>query len=129
MNLVLLPYEQINKQKWDECILRSPNGLIYGCSTYLDAISPNWKGIVLNDYEAVMPLTWRKKWNITYLYQPAFFQQGGIVSNTGVSSQLVNGFLQLASEHFRYAAFTLNYANPITGIDIGKTSLRNNFLA
>ncbi len=39
-----------------------------------------WDALVLDDYQAVMPLTWRSKFGIRYLYQPAFTQQTGIFS-------------------------------------------------
>ena len=35
-------------------------------------MAKHWDALVLGDYEAVMPLTWNKKWNISYLYQPPF---------------------------------------------------------
>ena len=31
-----------------------------------------WDALVLDDYAAVMPLTWRRKYGTRYLYQPAF---------------------------------------------------------
>ncbi|WP_315816464.1 hypothetical protein [Paraflavitalea speifideaquila] len=56
--------------KWDRCIADAPNGLIYGYSFYLDKMADNWDGLVLNNYEAVMPLPWKKKWGIYYLAHP-----------------------------------------------------------
>ncbi|HEU0112812.1 MAG TPA: hypothetical protein VFQ73_18195, partial [Flavisolibacter sp.] len=56
------PGKSINKQAWDKCISNASNGLIYACSTYLDTMSDNWDALVLNNYEAVMPLPWRKKY-------------------------------------------------------------------
>ena len=78
MEIAYLTYQQINKSKWDDCINKSINKLIYAESFYLDTITENWDAIVLNDYEAVMPLIWKKKFGIKYLYQPAFLQQAGI---------------------------------------------------
>ena len=57
--------------KWDNCITNAPNGLIYGYSFYLDHMAKQWDALVLNDYEAVMPLTWNKKYGIN-LFIPAF---------------------------------------------------------
>lgn len=34
----------------------------------------SWMGIILNDYEAVFPICYKKKWGITYCYTPAFIQ-------------------------------------------------------
>jgi len=73
VKLSYLPYKQIDKVKWDACIRHSMNRLIYAESVYLDHMAVNWDAIVLNDYEAVMPLPWKKKLGIRYLYQPSFF--------------------------------------------------------
>ena len=61
-----LSQAQIDKKKWDECIDRADNGLIYPYSFYLDALSKNWDALVLNDYEAIMPLTWNKKYSVQW---------------------------------------------------------------
>src|SRR5688572_10861129 len=72
-----VPYKEIDFTKWDNCIATASNGLIYGYSYYLDHMAKQWDGLVLNDYEAVMPLIWRKKYGILYCYQPPFTQQCG----------------------------------------------------
>ncbi|MEI9956106.1 MAG: hypothetical protein WDM90_07350 [Ferruginibacter sp.] len=43
--------------------------LIYAQSFYLDAMAANWDAIVFNDYEAVMPLTWKKEMG-DYVFVP-----------------------------------------------------------
>src|SRR5687767_14846783 len=60
-NLQYLHRKQIDTRKWDQCITNAANGLIYARSFYLDTMASNWDALVLGDYEAVMPLTWRKK--------------------------------------------------------------------
>ncbi len=125
MKLKYLPYKEIDKSKWDECIKKSSNGLIYAESVYLDHMASNWDGIVMNNYEAVMPLAWRKKWGISYLYQPAFIQQGGIFSTGQINENIIKDFIELAASRFRFAEFTLNYQN-ISPIQ--PQFLRNNFV-
>lgn len=105
-----LSYQQINKDKWDDCIQTSSNGLIYGYSIYLDAMAKQWDGLVLNDYEAVMPLTWNKKYGIHYLYQPSFTACLGVFGNE-VSAELLNDFLKHVPEKFRYWDIYFNYGN------------------
>ena len=51
-----LTHNQIDKQRWDECIAQSPDGLIYCWSWYLDVVHPGWEALVEDDYENVMPL-------------------------------------------------------------------------
>ena len=107
-----LQHQQINKQKWDQCIDGASNGLIYGYSYYLDAMASYWDALVLNDYEAVMPLPCRKKFGIDYIYQPAFTAQLGIFA-TNPGKDLVSQFLQYLPEKFRYWDFSLNHGNEL----------------
>lgn len=115
-NLQYLHRKHIDTQKWDRCIGNATNGLIYARSFYLDSMATHWDALVLGDYEAVMPLTWRKKWGIKYLYTPAFVQQLGVFTDKPLTVELVNEFLQALAEHFRFADFFLNYAHPRTGL-------------
>lgn len=128
MNPAYLVYHQINKKKWDACIRDSSNGLIYAESIYLDHMAENWDAIILGDYEAVMPLTWKKKWGIPYLYQPPFIQQGGIFSSKQLPEKMIPAFIEAAAGKFRFAEITLNYANePGHGIK-QQVKWRNNFI-
>lgn len=121
-----LEQKSIDHSRWDECIGRSENGLIYAHSFYLDALSDNWDALVLNDYEAVMPLPWRKKYGIRYIYQPLFAAQLGLFGN-GLSSQLLNEFFDAVPKKFRYWDFTLNHAN-VFALDQYPMQLRSNYV-
>ncbi len=103
-------YRDIDKLKWDTCIDISTNGLIYGYSFYLDTMAKHWDALVLNDYEAVMPLTWNKKYGIRYLYQPPFSASLGIFGNN-ISANTINAFLKAVPEKFRYWDIYLNHGN------------------
>ncbi|HEU4717664.1 MAG TPA: hypothetical protein VFU15_07515, partial [Bacteroidia bacterium] len=71
---------EIDRQRWDECIRRSFNGIIYAYSWYLDVVSPGWEALADEKYETVMPLTWAKKMSVRYLRTPFFVQQLGVFS-------------------------------------------------
>ena len=129
MSIQFIIHKEINKEKWDNCIRHAVNGLIYGNSFYLDAMAQNWDALVLNDYEAVMPLTWKSKWGIRYLYQPAFIQQLGVFYTKELSEIRARAFLEAAFERFKFAEITLNYSNKIDWAgDNVKASQRNNFI-
>src|SRR6266542_2732865 len=91
-NIKYLLQDQIDKTKWDRCIDESPNGLIYAYSFYLDQMSTHWDALVLDEYKAVMPLPWRKKAGIYYLYQPFNIAQLGIFGEA-INQELVAAFL------------------------------------
>lgn len=105
-----LKREEIDHRKWDECIASAPNGLIYSYVAYLDAMASNWDALVLNDYEAVMPLTWRRKWGMSYLYQPFLTAQTGITGK-GLNEARTRLFLEAVPKRFRYWDIYLNHAN------------------
>ncbi|HZI68688.1 MAG TPA: hypothetical protein VFD44_03210, partial [Hanamia sp.] len=110
MEISYLPQGKIDKSKWDNCIKNSANGLIYAYSFYLDAMSENWDALVANDYEFVMPLTWKRKYGIYYLYQPPFTASLGVFGNN-ISKEIVKNFLENIPQKFRYWDFYLNRQN------------------
>jgi hypothetical protein len=109
--------EDIDLLKWDACIRQSPNGLIYVYSWFLNIVSPGWEALVLGDYTAVMPLTYRRKWGIYYLYQPSFCAEAGIFSIRDTDAGLVHRFLRSIPEKFRYVDICLNRSNLFTLTD------------
>ena len=105
-----IPCKEIDFTKWDNCISNASNGLIYSYSWYLNHITSQWDALVLNDYEAVMPLTWNRKYGICYLYQPFLTAQLG-VSGNNITAGLLESFLQAIPSKFRYWDFYLNHHN------------------
>jgi hypothetical protein len=84
--------------------------LIYAYSFYLDHSADNWDALVLNDYEAVMPLPWRKKFRIYYLYQPYFIAQLGVFGRN-ITADLLEEFLKAIPSKFKLWEFSLNQSN------------------
>jgi len=80
---------EIDKDSWNNCIEQAANGLIYGYSSYLDHMADNWDALVLNNYEAVMPLPWRRKAGISYVFQPFLSAQLGIFGKGNTSEGMV----------------------------------------
>jgi hypothetical protein len=105
--------QHIDKQLWDACINRSGNGLLYAQSVYLDAMAENWDALVMGNYDAVMPLTWRKKMGISYLYQPAFTASLGVFAPV-ISMALFQQFIAAIPARFKYADVYLNHQNLYT---------------
>jgi len=108
-----LKRQEIDTSRWDACIAASANRLVYGFHFYLDTMTDGqWDALVYDDYQAVMPLTWRRKGGIRYLYQPAFTQQTGIFSPMPINPSLIETFLSATTHQFRFAEIYLNYGNP-----------------
>lgn len=118
-----LQNENIDRRKWDETIARSFNGIVYAYSWYLDIVSPGWNALVNNDYKSVMPLTWRKKYGISYLFQPFFTQQLGVFSSEKSDADLVQQFLDAIPEQFKFVEINLNTFNHF---NLQKFSIKQN---
>lgn len=121
--------QQLDVRKWDHCIAASANGLPYAYSTYLDHMSRHWAALVLNDYEAVMPVTFNVKYGIHYMYQPAFTAQLGVFGNH-ITQLLVEAFLMAIPRKFKLVEIELNQGNPVP-VQSNFTphfSIRNNYV-
>jgi hypothetical protein len=126
LSIQYLTYSQIDKFKWDACIDKASNGLIYGYSFYLDHMAKHWDALVLNDYESVMPLTWNKKYGIRYLYQPFLTAQLGVFGKR-VTDEQVRYFINSVPASFRYIDISLNNKN-IEGSPTKPCIQRNNYV-
>ena len=126
MSVRFIPYQSIDSVKWDACIDNASNGLIYGYSFYLDNMAAQWDGLVLNDYDAVMPLCWKKKYGISYLYQPYFTASLGVFGNH-LHKEIVASFLAAIPKKFAYWDFYLNAGN-LFQMESYSLYERNNFV-
>lgn len=105
----------LDKAKWNECLEKCSSGLLYARSFYLDCMAPQWDALVLGDYEAVMPLTWNKKYGIHYLYQPAFTPMLGVFAASSVS---VKDFINAIPDKFKLTEISLNSSNDLRGENV-----------
>lgn len=96
----LVPYENIDKKAYDRCVFNSENFRIYATGSYLDAVAEKWDALIYKDYQAVMPVPWRMKYGLSYVYMPYFVQQLGVFSLEGVSAELENDFYRTLVSKF-----------------------------
>ena len=108
-----LKRNQIDLTKYNNLIKASKNSRIYAFSWYLDCVADNWDILVLNDYEAVMPLPWRQKYFIKYIYPPAWTQQLGVFSQYKISEKLVFDFITAIPKKFKKITIQFNSENKL----------------
>lgn len=107
----LLNRENITDSKWNDCIRKSPNGLVYGLTWFLDALVDKWQGLVWekdNEYQAVFPIPIRRKFGIKYVYPPFFIQQLGLFSHSEIDEEEAVAYLK---EKFKFVELNLNFAS------------------
>ncbi len=121
INIILS--QNIDIEKWDGCIRQSNNPVIYAYSYYLNHLADNWSGIVFNDYEAVMPVCWRRKSGIKYSYDVPFVQQLGWFSkNKNLDTALL---MENFFSYCKYGDYVFNFNN---AVNITKINLCNNYI-
>ncbi len=108
-----LKHDEIDFGKWDACIGNAVNGIFYGYSWYLDICADRWDALVENDYQAVMPLPYRRKAGVKYIYQPFFIQQLGVFSTHHLTKTQCTRFLEAIPRQFRFGEFNMNTFNSL----------------
>ena len=119
-----LQRKYINIDKYDACIQNAVNSRIYALSYYLDIVADNWDALILDDYKAVMPLPWRSKYFIKYIYPPCWTQQLGVFSIHNFDSTLVELFIKSIPKKFLKTTIQLNNECNF----LHKTKKKNNYL-
>jgi hypothetical protein len=84
-------------------------------------VAQSWDALIWGDYEFVMPLTPKRKWGITYLYQPTFCQQLGIFPPAPDSVQ--KEFSQFLQKKFRFIQFNIIFNFFIRQINLSTINL------
>ncbi|MCF6212746.1 MAG: hypothetical protein L3J45_01835 [Flavobacteriaceae bacterium] len=102
-------HDKVDKKKYDLCIAKAVQSKVYAFSWYLDAVTETWDALVLNDYEAVMPLPKRKKWGIGYVYQPYWIQHLGVFSAKNLEENDSELFLNSIPKRIRLIDFNINF--------------------
>ena len=102
---------QIDEEKYNYCISNSLQNRIYAYSWYLDIVADNWSVLILNDYEAVMPLPFKKKYLIPYISQPFFTQQLGLFSKEKITGNTFQEFMRNIPRKFLKIALQFNSEN------------------
>ncbi len=120
-----LLYKDIDFIKYDRCIFEARNSLIYAFSWYLDCVASEWDVLVLNNYEAVMPLPKRSKFCIDYIYQPPWIQQLGVFSKIKLNDQIIELFIKAIPRKFKLVDMMFNFDNQNSGSFI---AIRNNLI-
>lgn len=101
--------KDLDVTKYDACIENSIQSRIYAFSWYLDIVADHWDVLVLDDYNAVMPITWRKKIGIKYVYPPLWLLELGVFSLD--ESQDIQPFLAILYSKFKFVELRLNTKN------------------
>lgn len=127
-------HANIDFAKWNKTIAASHHAEIYAYSWFLDKVSPQWSGLILNDYEAVMPLPVKSKYGFSYIVQPPFCQKLGIFSTQILADDIIAAFekklfkyssIRYCSYHRISEKYATERANYIIPLDRSVQHLQN----
>jgi hypothetical protein len=111
VKIVYLNRGAIDTEKWDQVIKKSPAETLYPYSWYLDEVASNWSALVADDYRFIMPVVWKKKAGMKYVYQPFYTQQLGVFSKEYVDPLIIKKMLSIIYRKFRFAGINFNVKN------------------
>jgi hypothetical protein len=95
-----LTRKDIDTDRWDACVRNDPAGTLYAQSVCLDHLATDWDALVLDDYAAVLPLPWKRKFGIRYICPPRFMGPLGIFGKLP-AGMTETAFLAHIPESFR----------------------------
>ncbi|MDG2194300.1 MAG: hypothetical protein P8K77_05515 [Polaribacter sp.] len=104
-----LSRKELDVDKYNACITKSIQSRMYAYAWYLDIVADNWDVLVLNDYEAVMPIPWRKKYFFKYVYPPFWMIELGIFSRDKKNFETL--FLKYMFKKFKFVELRMNTQN------------------
>ena len=106
-----LKYEEIDWQKYQNCLEKSEQHIFFADKKYLDAlIGRKWEILVDNDYEAVMPIPLAKKWGFNFVVMPLQTQQLGVFSEKD-TPELNESFLAFFQQYYKVFYYAFNAKN------------------
>lgn len=116
---------QLDEDKYNACISTSLQSRLYAYSWYLDIVADNWSVLVLDDYQAVMPLPRSRRFMIHYISQPFFTQQLGVFSKENLSAETIEQFISNIPKFFLKIVVQFNSGNYFLN---DKIEVKNNFI-
>lgn len=97
MEIKYLGHKEIDYRKWESCVSNSLNVTLYAHSWFLDQVSLSWNALVMDDYDAVMPVFQREG----KVYLPDVITWTGIYSRIGLSAELCQAFVHELDRRFQ----------------------------
>ncbi len=119
---------QIDDTRWNMVLAASRFDTVYAHTWYLDACAADWGGLVVGDYEYIMPVAFRKKFGFRYSYQPRFCQQLGIYSEKEVTRETQQLFLKELKSKFSFGDYAFNEGNRLIGDDLKGFTDNSNYI-
>ena len=123
-----IKHKNIDPEKWDTLLKKVPFTPFYFLYSYLTTIC-KWDAIIEevdSEYNLVIPLPFKQKLWIKYLYQPFFCQQLGIISTSDQWKSRINEIEKIIKIEFSFGQVKWNTFN--TDNEYFKTKNKTNYI-
>lgn len=110
-------HNDVDKEKWNRCITRSLSPTFFADYDFLSVANPEWAALIEDDYVAVMPLPWRKKRGLKYIYNPFFYSRLGIFASEAITDAKTAQFVAAIPRSFISAEVNLNEVTPVATLE------------
>ena len=104
--------DQIDQQKWDQLIFESQYPTIFASFNFLNISSHKWGAIIAHDYEWVIPLPYRNKCGVNYVYTPPFISRLGFFSRDEIPQKEITAAFDHIPKKFCLVELGLNRLCP-----------------
>ena len=109
-------HQDIDPKRWDNAVKNAANHSVFGTYEILNILSgdQNWDAVVEDDYMRVMPLPYRLKYGIPYIYTPFFLPQMGVFSTSPLDAETTLKFFNIIPRRFIQIDLLFNPYNDIS---------------
>ncbi len=122
MQYKLVPFEEIDKNKWNGTVHYAPHGNAFGYYWYLRSVMKEWDAIIEGDYQAVMPIP-------RYQLSPfewSLISQLGPYSVNAITSSRCRSFFEMWQQSTSKQYYPFNHAWSVHLNQCSKGSLQQN---
>jgi hypothetical protein len=125
LDIKLFHNKDIDLKKWDQVIMNSSNSRIYALSWFLSILNPDWHGLIVENYDYVMPVILSKKFGVKYIYQPIYAQQLGVFPHS--NEVIISKIFRFLEQEYKFIDISLNSGNQVS-LENVQTVDRKNYL-
>jgi hypothetical protein len=109
----ILKYHEIDFEKYSECLANACQNADYADKKFLDIVSNRqWFVLVYGDYDAIMPVSYIRKFGLAVILMPKICQQLGVFSKKD-NSIINKNFYDFLEQNFLVAIYAFNGDNQI----------------
>lgn len=104
----LIKKSEVNRDKWDTLVNKSPESTIYNQSVFLDVLAENWMLLINDDYSAGLPIPFTVRLGVKGIYTPNFCREFCFIGFDHLSESEIAEALRLLENEFKFCALNLS---------------------